>query len=60
MYIMHSNQLISFVYLNITGIVDAALMPLLALLVDTRHVTTYGTIYAIAQLSVCLAYGIGY
>nr|XP_022336151.1 synaptic vesicular amine transporter-like [Crassostrea virginica] len=41
------------------GIVDAALMPLLALLVDTRHVTTYGTIYAIAQLSVCLAYGIG-
>ena len=56
---MDSNELISFVYLNITGIVDAALMPLLALLVDTRHVTTYGTIYAIAQLSVCLAYGIG-
>ncbi|XP_048747879.2 synaptic vesicular amine transporter-like [Ostrea edulis] len=41
------------------GIVDAALMPLLALLVDTRHVTSYGSIYTIAQLSVSLAYGIG-
>ncbi|XP_062613862.1 synaptic vesicular amine transporter-like [Saccostrea cucullata] len=41
------------------GIVDAALMPLLALLVDLRHVTSYGSVYAIAQLAVCLAYGLG-
>ncbi|XP_061195949.1 synaptic vesicular amine transporter-like [Saccostrea echinata] len=41
------------------GIVDAALMPQLALLVDMRHVTSYGTVYAIAQLAVCLAYGLG-
>eukprot|EP00105_Crassostrea_gigas_P037661 XP_019921809.1 PREDICTED: synaptic vesicular amine transporter [Crassostrea gigas] len=41
------------------GIVDAALMPLLALLVDTRQMASYGTVYAVAQLSVCLAYGLG-
>ncbi|XP_021355601.1 synaptic vesicular amine transporter-like [Mizuhopecten yessoensis] len=41
------------------GITDAAIMPLLALLVDTRHVAVYGSVYAIAQLAVCLAYGIG-
>ncbi|XP_033757412.1 synaptic vesicular amine transporter-like [Pecten maximus] len=41
------------------GVTDAAIMPLLALLVDTRHVAVYGSVYAIAQLAVCLAYGIG-
>ncbi|XP_069139284.1 synaptic vesicular amine transporter-like [Argopecten irradians] len=41
------------------GITDASIMPLLALLVDTRHVAVYGSVYAIAQLAVCLAYGIG-
>ena len=34
-------------------------MPLLALLVDKRHVAAYGSVYAIVQLSVCLAYGLG-
>lgn len=42
-----------------SGITDAAIMPLLALLVDTRHVALYGSVYAIAQLAVCLAYGLG-
>jgi hypothetical protein len=37
-----------------SGITDAAIMPLLALLVDTRHVALYGSVYAIAQLAVCL------
>ncbi|XP_048249764.1 synaptic vesicular amine transporter-like [Haliotis rufescens] len=41
------------------GITDAALFPLLALLVDTRHDAFYGSVYAIAQLAVCLAYSIG-
>ncbi|XP_052099031.1 synaptic vesicular amine transporter-like [Mytilus californianus] len=41
------------------GIIDAAIVPLLALLVDTRHVAMYGCVYAINQLSVCLAYGLG-
>nr|XP_042905860.1 synaptic vesicular amine transporter-like [Parasteatoda tepidariorum] len=41
------------------GIVDASLMPLLAYLVDSRHVALYGTIYAVAQVAVCLAYSVG-
>ncbi|XP_076105674.1 synaptic vesicular amine transporter-like [Mytilus galloprovincialis] len=41
------------------GIIDAAIVPLLALLVDTRHVAMYGCVYAINQLAVCLAYGLG-
>jgi DHA1 family solute carrier family 18 vesicular amine transporter 1/2 len=39
------------------GSVDAALMPLLAYLVDTRHRSaTYATVYALAQFSVSFAY----
>lgn len=41
------------------GITDAAIMPLLALLVDRRHVTTYGSVYALNQVAVCLAYSLG-
>ncbi|KAK7466743.1 hypothetical protein BaRGS_00037152 [Batillaria attramentaria] len=41
------------------GITDAAVMPLLALLVDTRHDSFYGCVYAIVQLAVCLAYSVG-
>jgi hypothetical protein len=39
--------------------VDAALMPLLALLVETRHVSVYGTVYAIEQVSVSLGFALG-
>lgn len=42
-----------------TGITDAAVMPLLALLVDRRHDSFYGCVYAIVQLAVCLAYSVG-
>ncbi|XP_069951879.1 synaptic vesicular amine transporter isoform X3 [Cherax quadricarinatus] len=41
------------------GTVDAALMPLLAALVDARHVAAYGSVYAIAQAAVALAYFLG-
>ena len=34
-------------------------MPLLALLVDLRHEAAYGSVFAIAQLAVCLAYSAG-
>ncbi|XP_022251729.1 synaptic vesicular amine transporter-like isoform X2 [Limulus polyphemus] len=40
------------------GITDAALMPLLAHVVDTRHVAMYGTVYSIVQVAVSLAYSI--
>ncbi|XP_039277544.1 synaptic vesicular amine transporter-like [Nilaparvata lugens] len=41
------------------GIVDAALVPLLANIVDTRHSAHYGSIYALQQTSVSLAYALG-
>ena len=42
------------------GIVDSALMPLLANLVDEEgHGEAYGSVYAIAQTAVSLAYGLG-
>lgn len=41
------------------GTVDAALMPLLAALVDTRHGGAYGAVYSIAQAAVALAYFLG-
>ena len=39
--------------------VDAAMMPLLALLVDTRHVAVYGSVYAIAQVAISLGFAVG-
>jgi len=39
--------------------VDTALLPTLALLVDVRHVSVYGSVYAIADISYCVAYAIG-
>lgn len=41
------------------GIIDSSLMPLLAMLVETRHVAEYGSVFAIAQTAVAIAYGIG-
>ena len=49
-------------YINVfylTGITDSAIYPLLALLVDQRHVATYGSVYAIGQFAICLAFFIG-
>ncbi|XP_068204363.1 synaptic vesicular amine transporter-like [Palaemon carinicauda] len=41
------------------GTVDAAMMPLLAAIVDARHVAAYGVVYSIAQAAVSLAYSFG-
>ncbi|XP_034254331.1 synaptic vesicular amine transporter-like [Thrips palmi] len=41
------------------GAVDAALVPLLAYLVDTRHGAGYGAVYALQQTAVSLAYALG-
>lgn len=39
--------------------VDTALLPTLGFLVDVRHVSVYGSVYAIADISYCLAYALG-
>ncbi|CAG2174352.1 unnamed protein product [Oppiella nova] len=41
------------------GTIDAAIMPFLANIVDTKFFTLYGSVYAIAQTAVCLAYSLG-
>lgn len=41
------------------GAVDAALVPLLASLVDSGYSTHYGAVYAVQQISVSLAYALG-
>ncbi|CAF0807974.1 unnamed protein product [Adineta ricciae] len=41
------------------ALVDTALLPTLAYLVDVRHTSVYGSVYAIADISYSLAYAIG-
>ncbi|XP_020381732.2 vesicular acetylcholine transporter [Rhincodon typus] len=41
------------------ALVDTALLPTLAFLVDVRHVSVYGSVYAIADISYSVAYALG-
>ncbi|KAK2720861.1 vesicular acetylcholine transporter-like [Artemia franciscana] len=41
------------------ALIDTALLPTLGYLVDVRHVSVYGSIYAIADISYSLAYAFG-
>ncbi|XP_054608941.1 probable vesicular acetylcholine transporter-B [Dunckerocampus dactyliophorus] len=41
------------------ALVDTALLPTLAFLVDVRHVSVYGSVYAIADISYSVAYAMG-
>ncbi|XP_029466508.1 vesicular acetylcholine transporter [Rhinatrema bivittatum] len=41
------------------ALVDTALLPTLAFLVDIRHVSVYGSVYAIADISYSVAYALG-
>ncbi|CAG5122726.1 unnamed protein product [Candidula unifasciata] len=41
------------------ALVDTALLPTLGYLVDVRHTSVYGSVYAIADISYSLAYAIG-
>ena len=41
------------------ALVDTAILPTLAYLVDVRHTSVYGSVYAIADISYCLAYAVG-
>ncbi|KAL0178814.1 hypothetical protein M9458_024256 [Cirrhinus mrigala] len=41
------------------ALVDTALLPTLAFLVDVRHVSVYGSVFAIADISYSVAYAMG-
>ncbi|KAM5171845.1 LOW QUALITY PROTEIN: chromaffin granule amine transporter-like [Mantella aurantiaca] len=41
------------------GMVDASIMPIMGLLVDLRHTSVYGGIYAISDIALCMGFAVG-
>jgi DHA1 family solute carrier family 18 vesicular amine transporter 1/2 len=41
------------------GMVDSSIMPTMGYLVDIRHASVYGSVYAIADAAFCLGFAIG-
>uniref|UniRef100_A0A5F9DBD4 Solute carrier family 18 member A1 n=1 Tax=Oryctolagus cuniculus TaxID=9986 RepID=A0A5F9DBD4_RABIT len=41
------------------GMVDSSLMPIMGHLVDLRHTSVYGSVYAIADVAFCLGFAVG-
>uniref|UniRef100_A0A8D0KUS5 Solute carrier family 18 member A1 n=1 Tax=Strix occidentalis caurina TaxID=311401 RepID=A0A8D0KUS5_STROC len=41
------------------GMVDSSMMPLMGHLVDLRHTSVYGNVYAIADVAFCMGFAIG-
>ncbi|XP_040270792.1 chromaffin granule amine transporter-like [Bufo bufo] len=41
------------------GMVDASIMPIMGQLVDLRHTSVYGGVYAISEAAVCMGYALG-
>ena len=41
------------------GMVDVSMMPIMGYLVDLRHASVYGSVYAIADVAFCLGFAIG-
>ncbi|XP_032889847.1 synaptic vesicular amine transporter [Amblyraja radiata] len=41
------------------GMVDSSLMPIMGYLVDLRHVSVYGNVYAIADVAFCMGFALG-
>lgn len=42
-----------------TGMVDSSVMPIMGHLVDLRHTSVYGSVYAIADVAFCMGFAIG-
>ncbi|NXX81563.1 VMAT1 protein, partial [Urocolius indicus] len=41
------------------GMVDSSVMPIMGQLVDLRHTSVYGTVYAIADVAFCVGFAVG-
>lgn len=41
------------------GMVDSSMMPTMGYLVDIRHSSVYGSVYAIADVAFCLGFALG-
>ena len=44
---------------GLAGMVDSSMMPTMGYLVDLRHVSVYGSVYAIADFAFCVGFAIG-
>lgn len=42
-----------------SGMVDSSMMPIMGYLVDLRHVSVYGSVYAIADVAFCMGFALG-
>ena len=51
------NDSVWFSYVQ--GMIDLSMMPIMGYLVDTRHVSVYGSVYAIADFANCVGFAIG-
>lgn len=49
----------SILLVLIVGMVDSSLMPIMGYLVDLRHTSVYGSVYAIADVAFCVGFAIG-
>lgn len=45
--------------LPVSGMVDSSMMPHMGYLVDLRHVSVYGNVYAIADVAFALGFAVG-
>lgn len=45
--------------LTLEGVVDSSMMPMLGYLVDIRHTSVYGPVYAIGDVALCAAFALG-
>lgn len=41
------------------GMVDSSMMAIMGYLVDIRHASVYGSVYAIADVALCMGFAIG-
>uniref|UniRef100_A0A8B9GWY7 Solute carrier family 18 member 2 n=1 Tax=Astyanax mexicanus TaxID=7994 RepID=A0A8B9GWY7_ASTMX len=43
----------------VLGMVDSSMMPIMGYLVDLRHISVYGSVYAIADVAFCMGFAFG-
>lgn len=53
------NQSDSHVMSCVAGMVDSSMMPIMGYLVDLRHISVYGSVYAIADVAFCMGFALG-
>lgn len=55
--LLHFHSLLEFCL--VLGMVDSSMMAIMGYLVDIRHISVYGSVYAIADVALCMGFAIG-